>query len=506
MNTKGKIFTSILCGIVLCIYFFATSYNRLEDDANRIYNVYLDGENIGAIEDEKALYNLIDKKQESIKEKYDVDTVYPPNSLEIVETYSYDTKISDLNTIYNKIEGLQDFTILGYEITFSKTDDHEEFSVFVLDKEVFYVAIKEFILAFIDEEDFNNYLNGNQGNIEDVGIIYNNMEFLEDISIREKYISTKDKIYENSDELVQNLLFGFDYKEKSYTIKAGDTIESVAEDFELNPQEILIANSKYSSKDSLLTIGDKLTIAYVIPEISFSYEINEMKEIEYDYDTEIVRDDNLDPDFEEITTPGVKGLARVTYASTIVNGKLSSSVDMIEHDEIRKTVNQVTTRGKKKAVSWGWEVFKDTGTGWTWPTVDHYVVTSEYGFRELGGGKQHNGMDISGTAWMSNIYAANDGTVVYVYKGCANDGYYGSPCGSGYGNQVVIDHGNNVYTIYAHIANNVVVNVGQSVKKGQKIGYMADSGSSTGTHLHFGVSLGNPLSGGSFYNPRKLYQ
>lgn len=505
MNVKGKIFTSILCGIILCIYFFATSYNKLDQDIKKIYNVYLDGEKIGAIENEEKLYNLIDEKQESIKKKYNVKNVYPPNGLEIVETYSYDTEISDLNKIYNKIETLQDFTILGYEISFSKTDDHDAFSVFVLDKEVFEIAIKDYILAFIEEDAFDNYMNGNQGDIEDVGIIYNNMNFLEDITIKEKYISTNDKIYENSNELTQNLLFGFDYKEKSYTIKAGDTIESVAEEFELNPQEILIANTRYSSKDSLLTVGDKLTIAYVIPEISFSYEINEMQEVEYDYNTEIVRDDSLDPDYEEITTPGVKGLARVTTGYTVVNGKLSSTVENINYEEIRKTVNQVTTKGKK-TVSWGWEVFKETGSGWTWPTVDRYVVTSEFGYRELGGGKQHNGIDISGTAWMSNIYAANDGTVVYVYNGCTNNGYYGSSCGSGYGNQVVIDHGNNVYTIYAHIANKIPVSVGQSVKKRQVIGYMADSGSSTGTHLHFGVSLGNPLNGGSFSNPRRLYQ
>jgi len=505
MNIKGKIFTSILCGIILCIYFFATSYNAINEEIKQVYNVYLDGEKIGTIESEEALYELIDKKQEVIKEKYDVDTVYPPNGLKIVETYSYNSKITDLNTIYNKIEELQDFTILGYEVSFSKTEEHEKFSINVLDKKVFEDAIKDYILAFVDEEAFNNYMTGNQGDIEDVGIIYNNMNFLEDITIKEKYISTNKKIYETSSELTQNLLFGFDYKQKSYTIKAGDTIESVAEDFELNPQEILIANTKYSSKDSLLTVGDKLTIAYVIPEIAFSYEINEMQEVEYDYNTEIVRDENLDPDFEEITTPGVKGLARVTTGYTVTNGKLSSSVENINYEEIRKTVNQVTTKGKK-TVSWGWEIFKDTGSGWTWPTVDRYVVTSEYGFRELGGGKQHNGMDISGTPWMSNIYAANEGTVVYVYNNCANDGYYGSSCGSGYGNQVVIDHGNNVFTLYAHIGNKIPVKVGQSVRKGQVIGYMADSGSSTGTHLHFGVSLGDPLSGGSFYNPRKLYQ
>ena len=54
--------------------------------------------------------------------------------------------------------------------------------------------------------------------------------------------------------------------------------------------------------------------------------------------------------------------------------------------------------------------------------------------------------------------------------------------------------------------NDVRVSVGQTVSRGQVIGFMADSGSSTGTHLHFGVSIGDPRGGGVFYNPRKLYQ
>ena len=283
MKSKDKIITGIFCAIIICIYFIAGSYKYVDSNINKIYKVYLDGEIIGAIDDKEALYNLIDEKQQSIKDKYNVENVYPPNSLEVIETYSYNTKTTDLNTIYNKIEELQDFTIHGYEVKMSATKDHEAFNIYVLDKEIFSEAIEDFILAFIDEQSYENYINGTQRNIEDVGIIYKEMGFVENISIREKYISTNDKIYETSNELAQDLLFGFNYKEQSYTVKVGDTIESVAETFELNPQEILIANSRYSSKDSLLTIGDKLMIAYVIPEISFTYEVNEMKEVEYDF-------------------------------------------------------------------------------------------------------------------------------------------------------------------------------------------------------------------------------
>ena len=108
--------------------------------------------------------------------------------------------------------------------------------------------------------------------------------------------------------------------------------------------------------------------------------------------------------------------------------------------------------------------------------------------------------------WGSNIYAANEGTVTYVYNGCPNNGSYPNSCGGGYGNQVVIYHGNNIYTIYAHMMRDIPVKVGQTVSKKQVIGHMGNSGQSTGTHLHFGVSTGDPRNGGTFYNPRRLYQ
>ncbi len=502
MKIKDIVIVVIICICMLGIYFLDLKPNT-KDNVNNIYNVYLNGKIIGKINDKQALYTLIDEKQSLIKEKFNVKNVYPPKSLQIVENYSYDNQINSIDEVYNVIEKEQDFTIPGYEVTFS-LDGKEKFKVNLLDKNILDDAIKAFIYAFIDEEDFNDYMAGTVEPLEDAKINYSNLDILENITIREKYISVNDKIYENSEELAQSLLFGFDYKESNYTVKEGDTIESISENTEppLNVQEFLVANPKFTSKDSLLTVGDTVNITLINPQISLSYTINEMKEVEEQFDKKVVRDNTKPSDFYEITTLGVTGLSIQKSRYNVVNGEPNSQVDIYERTEIRKKVDQVTTRGAK-SVSYGNLTFDGSGTGWSWPTGVPYMITSEFAPRW---GKYHNGMDISGTGFGSNIYAAGDGVVVAVNTGCPDKGYYGNKCGNTWGNYAIINHGDNIYTLYAHMRQNIEVKVGQTVSKKQVIGHMGSSGSSTGTHLHFGLSIGMPLQGGTFKNPRELFK
>ena len=77
--------------------------------------------------------------------------------------------------------------------------------------------------------------------------------------------------------------------------------------------------------------------------------------------------------------------------------------------------------------------------------------------------------------------------------------------GSSAGKNVVIQHSNGYYTVYAHMSD-IYVSVGQSVGRGQKIGAMGRTGVATGTHLHFGVFYGMPYNGGYSINPRKLWR
>jgi murein DD-endopeptidase MepM/ murein hydrolase activator NlpD len=94
----------------------------------------------------------------------------------------------------------------------------------------------------------------------------------------------------------------------------------------------------------------------------------------------------------------------------------------------------------------------------------------------------HQGLDI-GAPFGSPIGAGDAGVVASVVNGCSQGYYY---CGGGYGNQVIVVHGNGYSTLYAHLSA-VLVSPGQGVRRGQMIGREGSTGASTGPHLHFGV-------------------
>lgn len=131
--------------------------------------------------------------------------------------------------------------------------------------------------------------------------------------------------------------------------------------------------------------------------------------------------------------------------------------------------------------------------GWAFPTTTDAEITSGFGMRD---DEEHNGIDLAqlGDASGKPIFAARDGKVIAA-----------GPA-QGFGNWIVIQHeanGQRIDTLYGHMFDDgVLVKVGDQVKAGQQIGKIGNSGQSTGAHLHFGMWLGNLLSGeGKFVNP-----
>lgn len=110
---------------------------------------------------------------------------------------------------------------------------------------------------------------------------------------------------------------------------------------------------------------------------------------------------------------------------------------------------------------------------WYWPVPGYYGITSMFGGRYLNGvWESHTGTDI-GVPQGVEIHAARDGVVTL------------SRYNPSYGNYCIIDHGNGYATLYAHQRQLPLVQAGDTVRKGQVIGYVGNTGNSFGAHLHF---------------------
>lgn len=491
MNIKEIFITiiiTLICGLLIGLNFFA---NKFVLKADSIYKVYVDGNVIGYIDNDEELYSIINNRQKEIKEKYKVDNVYPPENFQIVKTNSYNVTISPAEEIYEKLSEIESFTIEGYIISVKAEKD--SFNIYVLDKDVFDKSIHEFVSAFVSNDDYNNYINNTQKEIETTGKIIEKMYFDETITIKKGYVDVNNKIFTKEKDLTQYLLFGENAKIKNYTVKAGDTIESVSDANKLNPIEFLIANPTYTSKESLLKIGDTVNITLIDPMLTLTSEITEVSDVKDNYERKIVYDTNKSPDFSEITTPGVTGITRIKSYYVVKNGEMQPGVAIDPKKEIiTERVDEVVTKGRPQ---YSGGSYIDTGDTWGWPTNTPYVITSGFGYRW---GSLHEGIDISGTGYGSPIYASLDGEVV----SSQNGGMVGWQAGY----NVVIKHDNGYYTVYAHmVPNSMLVKVGERVSRGQRVGSMGQSGVAYGTHLHFGLYLGEPYHGGRPLNPLTLW-
>ena len=245
--------------------------------------------------------------------------------------------------------------------------------------------------------------------------------------------------------LVSNLPKG---ETTEYRVQQGDTVSSVAQKFGINMDTIIWENNLKSvdaiKVNQILKIlpvsGVKHTVkrGETIYSIAKDYKVDAQNIIDYPFNT-FANDE--------------------TFA-------LSAGQELIIPDGIKpKEVVIDTTKYATRTVA---PIPGVVGEGnFMWPTSGH--ISQKYYW-------YHQAVDIANKS-NPDIVASQGGTVVTA----------GWNAG-GYGNYVVIDHGNGYKTLYAHMVNNsVVVKAGQRVNQGQKLGLMGSTGRSTGTHLHFEV-------------------
>lgn len=463
--------------LIACLSVFTCGFGYSKNlEPNSFYQVYLNDELLGTIKSKQALEDYIDKNGQFYKNKFGVNKIYAPKGLLIKKVTTYDNKVSSISSIYKKINKKADFTVEGYEFKIKKiTDDNKttKQSIYVFKKKVFSDAVESLIDIFVGNDKYQAYVDGTQVKIESTGENIQNVYVNENITVKKTYIPVSSTIYTDQNELAQYLLYGKNRSEMIYEVRAGDTIESVAFNNKISPEEVLISNSDLTGKNNLLYPGQKLKISETNPQIEVVEESYVVQDIESQFSVEERYDNNTAMGQDKVVQEGVNGLDRVSQKVKKINGTIVY-VDRQDKVVLKDSINKIVVKGNKYIPEVG------STTSWGWPTDSGWTLSSGYVWRtnpvthkrEL-----HGGLDISGTGYGSKIYATNNGVVEE-----ANYHY-------SFGNHVIINHNNGYLTLYGHMSR-IAVKKGQVVARGQVIGYVGMTGVATGPHVHYEIWKG----------------
>ena len=506
---KTKINLNIILIVVLTISsIFLLGFKLTQNKTpNEMYAIYLEGKKIGTVKSKDSFNEYINKQEEKLKNQYNVNEIYTPKGVEIKKIITYSNKTNTNEEIYKLLVSSENFTIKGIVVEITKEEKEDEdkqevITINLLNKEIFDKSIVDIVKAFVDDEEYTKFMNSTQEPITDTGELIENIYIKDNITYKEDYIPTSEKIFTNTDELTKYLLYGTTEEQSKYIVKEGDTIESISEANKLNVQEFLIANPEFTSKNNLLYETQEVVVGLIKPIINIVVEKHSVKEEVKKYTTEIKYDEELIIGYSYTEREGEDGLEKVTRKYQYINGQLAD-VALVGSTEVKPSVSKILVKGDKYVPN-----VADLSY-WAWPTERPYTITSYYQYRW---GQFHAAIDIS-VSFGSPIYAANNGTVYAVGTGCIRGD---TRCNGTRGNYIIINHNaGNYYTQYMHL-NSVLVKPGQTVARGQKIATMGNTGyvvptpaygssSYAGTHLDFGVWKGIPYNGGYHINPFNIY-
>ena len=461
-------------------------------EPNTFYQVYLQDEVLGVIRSKSDLEKYIDKAGETIKKDLGVSTVYAPNGIKIEKLTTYTSDVITVSDIYEMIQKRESFTVKGYQFTIRKKNEEtgkETISyIYTTSKNIFTEATTEFLETYVGDNIYQAFINGDVVEINGTGRRTENIYIAESITVKERYIPTTEKIYTNSRELAQFLLFGNNIQKKEYSIKAGETLAQIAYNNEISIDELILSNPEFSKENFLVFAGQKITIGIPDPQLSAVLEEYVVFDQSTSYNTVEVYDNTINIGQIEVRQNGKNGVMRITQKTKTVNG-IITYIDPVSKIELEPAVDKIVALGNRYVPSVG------TVTGWRWPTDSGCTITSPYGYRKdpfTGKRSFHGAIDIAGLGYNANIYAVTNGVVYKKGKDDTN-GYY-----------ITIDHNNGYYTQYNHMIRQSKLSVGATVAKGDVIGYIGSSGAATGPHVHFAVWIGIPFRGQRI-DPMSMY-
>lgn len=406
------------------------------------YEVLIDGEYAGLVEEKSIAYDAIDEAEKIVKKYLGEAEQYektPAFARRIISKRS----LSDMNDIRSLLLSDVDKLTEGYTVTI----DGE--TVFGLsDKDASEKLLAQYKQLYLGDDISENM----------------SVDFCEKLEVKKDFFHVS--LLETPENALEILKDG-KIEVVIYTVQKGESLKKVAEKFGMTIEHLLALNKDKSGsfgEDVQLNVEKRVPLLSVrsVQTLSLTepvpFEVEQIKDAS-SYEGNVV-----------IAQEGKEGSEKVIARVTKING-VETKRDILERETLKKPVKQIEKIGSMARPA-------STGTG-KFINPTYGVLSSRYGSRW---GKNHNGIDVAGSL-NTDIKAADGGVVTYA-------GWM-----SGYGNYITIDHENGYQTSYAH-CESLCVSVGARVSKGDVIAKMGNTGRSTGTHLHFEVK-----KNGVYVNP-----
>ena len=281
-----------------------------------------------------------------------------------------------------------------------------------------------------------------------------------------------------------NALKGTSGQERTHTIAEGDTLESIAGIYGVSEEAIRNLNPETDWEN--ITSGDIVKVQKTEGTdklVSVKKTVTTTSTREIKFETVQRRDATKYSGYRQVTQKGVNGTERVTKTQIYIDGVLDDI--NYDYETIKEPVDEIVVVGTRTSYN-GVYIGSASKKGFLWPAPSCHYVSSAYGWRSRG---WHKGIDLvrsGGGALGTPVIASRSGRVEVVQRS-----------NSGYGNMILINHGDGYKTRYAHlVSGSMTVSVGDYVDAGQTIGKVGSTGNSTGPHLHFEV-----IYNGETYNP-----
>ncbi len=458
-NKKGVIFSVVMTAIVVTGYFGFVYTDKTPDS---VVSVDLSQEQTSFMDD---VSDEIGNVQASNTVNVTLDEASTTEVVTLaVDVEPMEKSVQPAVDVITSADLTQ--TKLSLELTKNKPMYDSVSTSMMIGMDMFAIVVDSKEVAYFESQEMADQV------LDDLRLMYTAEDAVEErimFSETVEVLKVKRDIYEcdgfkTSEDVLEYIVKGTN-EQRIHKVVSGDNFWDIADSYGLNVTELMEANPDIDEKRLQIDTELSLIVSDPLINVVAIQTLERVDPVPYGRATNVLTDKYYEGEYKT-KQAGIPGEAEVIVEVYSQNGKMIGE-KVLDQYVIKEPVEQIVYQGTKPAPP-------RIGTGtYSNPTSRGYI-TSKFGARSLG---YHTGIDI-GLSSGSDVLAADGGVVTY-------SGYKGT-----YGKLVIINHGANTETRYAH--NSVLkVKSGENVHKGQLIALSGNTGRSTGPHVHFEIRFNN---------------